>query len=176
MIRSFIRINRNILIIIGLCVTVAFSGANSEKIGDNLQIALPVMALACSAVNGEAGGLLLRYIGVEVVLKSSKYGLSDAAINIRPNGGTKGFPSGHTTAAVFGTSSLVHSCITANPWVRGVVIISGGYVGASRIEAGAHFLFQVLAGVLLGWLGERSHLLFRRLRVLLGRQKYIFGK
>ncbi len=170
MIRSFIQANRNVLVIIILCITVAFSGTKSEKIGDNLQIALPVMALVCSAVNGEAGSLLLRYIGVEMVLKSSKHGLGDAAINIRPNGGTMGFPSRHTAAAAFGASSLVHSCITANPWVKGVVIISGGFVGASRIEAGAHFLFQVLAGALLGWLGERSHVLFRRLRVLFGRQ------
>lgn len=171
MIRSFIQINRNILIIVVLCMAVAFSGSKSEKIGDNLQVVLPVMALVCSAVNGEAGSLLLRYIGVEVVLKSSKFGLGAAAINIRPNGGTKGFPSGHTTVAIFGTSNLLHSCITANPWVKGIVIISGGYVGASRIEAGAHFLFQVLAGALLGWLGERSHLLFRRLRILMTRQK-----
>lgn len=150
------------LAIIGLVIAVtALSPAeNSERIGDRFQFALPIMGFMCSLSNGEVIDYAIRYATVEVIMKSSKIGLGEAKINERPNGYFHGFPSGHTSAAAYGASYLVHACIDKNLLVKGAVILSAGYVGGSRIEADKHTLFQVLFGALLGWGCDR---LFRRM-------------
>lgn len=142
-----------IMLVIG--VMALTPAPNSERIGDRLQYALPILGLACSISNGDAVEYAIRYIAVEIVLKSSKIGLGTRELNRRPNGDYYGFPSGHTTAAAYGASYLVHSCIERNLLVKGAVIISAGYVGSSRIEADKHTVIQVLFGVLLGWGGDR---------------------
>lgn len=147
-----------------VAVAVFMGSAEVEKIGDRLQVALPVAGLACAVANGDAVSYLLRFIGTNAVVQSFKRGLGDAEINLRPSGGERGFPSGHTAAAVFGASYLVHQCVERNKVLQGVAIFSGAFVGASRIEAGKHFLFQVMFGALLGWLGERGLVLFRTMR------------
>ncbi|KPD10623.1 phosphatase PAP2 family protein [Phaeobacter sp. 11ANDIMAR09] len=162
---NFIK-TRNGLVLTSLLLTVLLGRGQVDRTGDHLQLVLPVAALTCSVVNGEAASYLFRLVSVAAVVHGSKRGLQNAPINLRPSGAQHGFPSGHTAAAAFGTSSLVNSCVKKNPWVKGAIILSGGYVGASRIEVGAHFLFQVVAGALLGWLGERSHILLRALRTL----------
>lgn len=149
------------LIAAGLAVTVALTPPNAERYGDNFQIVLPVMALGCSVVNGQAGEFLLRYFVMFFAAHGTKRALADEPINIRPHGGGHGFPSAHTSTAVLGASSLVHDCVTGSPFVRGLVILAAGYTGASRIEAGAHDIWQVLAGALLGWTCDRA---FRRNR------------
>lgn len=138
-----------------------------ERMGDRLQFALPVAGLVCAAANGHALKYTIRFASTMAVVHTFKRGLGDAEINLRPSGGLQGFPSGHTAAAVFGASYLVHDCIQRNKLMQGVAIFSGAYVGASRIEAGKHFLFQVLAGALLGWLGERAAGLFQMLKQVL---------
>ena len=114
-----------------------------------------MVAWSCAAVNGQASEYALRFVGMWLVSHGTKNALGDAAINIRPHGGGNGFPSAHTSAAVFGASSLVHDCVTGNPWVQGVVLLSAGYVGGSRMEVKAHDVWQVLFGALYGWLFER---------------------
>lgn len=135
-----------------------------EKTGDSLQVALPVAGLACAVVNGDAVLYAVKFTATMAVVHGFKRGLGDNEINHRPSGGLQGFPSGHTAAAVFGTSYLVNDCLRKNALLQGLTIFSGAYVGASRIEAGKHFLFQVLAGALLGWLGERGHRIHVRRR------------
>jgi membrane-associated phospholipid phosphatase len=150
-----------IVIVLTLAATMAVTEKRAERWGDTLQIALPALAFACAITNGSALEYAGRFLVLEAIVQGSKYGLGDAPINIRPNGGDKGFPSGHTAAAVFGASSLVGSCIEKNPWVKGAVIITAGFVGGSRIDANKHNVWQVLAGALVGWLTDR---LFRRAR------------
>ncbi len=157
-------VSNNTLIACSLIIAVTAGAGRSEKTGDFLQIALPVSAWACSAASGEAASTFLRFAAVEAVVLASKHGLGPAPVNRRPSGSLHGFPSGHTAAAAFGVSSLLNGCVRKAPLVQGLVVLSGGYVGASRIEAGAHFLFQVVWGAFLGWLGERSVHLFRRFR------------
>jgi membrane-associated phospholipid phosphatase len=147
------------IIAVTIAMTVGLTERNVERIGDNLQMALPLLGFACAITNGKAVDYTVRFVAMEVILHSSKNGLGDAAINQRPSGGHRGFPSGHTTAAAFGASSLVHSCIQNNLWAKGAVILTAGYVGGSRIEADKHTVVQVLFGALLGWLADRS---FRR--------------
>ena len=147
------------LVMLILVVAVLFSAPVSERYGDRLQIALPVAGLVCTVLTGGAGEYLIRFAVLEVLLHGSKQGLGAAAINRRPDGGLEGFPSGHTAAAAFGASVLVHDCIRASAPARAVVLIAAGFTGASRIAAGKHTIWQVLGGVLLGWGTER---LFRR--------------
>ena len=149
------------IILVVLALSVALSAPSAERIGDRLQIALPVLGLGCAALTGGMGEYLVRFVVLEGVLHASKRGLGAAAINRRPNGGSGGFPSGHTAAATFGAASLVQECLRASPFVQGSVILAAAFTGTSRVEAGAHTIWQVLAGALLGW---ASACLFRRRR------------
>jgi len=134
-----------------LAATLLFTAPVAERYGDRLQIVLPVLALGCSVLTGSVGEYMVRLVGLEVVVHSTKLGLGERPINQRPDGGYKGFPSGHTAAASFGASALVHECIGKSPFVKGVVILGAAFTGASRIEADKHNIWQVLAGALTGW-------------------------
>ncbi len=160
------------LIVLAMLATVLITKPDVERYGDNFQIALPIIALGCAATNGQALDFVARYATMMVVVHGSKNLLGDAKINQRPRGGGKGFPSGHTSTAVLGASYLVHSCVDNNIWVKGLAVISAGFVGGSRIAVGAHDIWQVLVGALTGWLCERG---FRGRRSLLGWIRHIFA-
>ena len=150
--------------LIAVCVVLGLTAAVSaprgvEKIGDNLQIALPMLGWGCSIINGQGLDYFVRFLTLNVFIHGSKQGLGYAEINMRPNGSDEGFPSGHTSAAAFGASNLIYMCVQKNHWVQGVVLISAAFVGGSRVEANKHDMWQVLAGMFLGWLTDR---LFRR--------------
>lgn len=143
------------IVLIVLLLTVLLTAPVAERYGDKLQIALPLLGLGCTVLTGGTGEYLLRFVAMEAVVHGSKNTLGRTEINLRPNGGGQGFPSGHTAAAVFGASYLVHDCLEASMPAKAAVIIAAGFTGASRIEAGKHTIWQVLAGVLVGWLCER---------------------
>jgi membrane-associated phospholipid phosphatase len=164
--RKIFKYSKGSLVVGTLAIATLCGNSHVERTGDYLQIALPVAAFTCSVANGEALSNFLRFATVTAVVHGAKHSLNDTPINLRPSGSAHGFPSGHTAAAAFGASSLVNSCVKKNPWIQGIAILSGGFVGVSRIEAGAHFLFQVICGALLGWLGERSVHIFRMLRLI----------
>ncbi len=151
-----VRRGRNAIILVVLAVTILITPPIPERYGDRLQIALPLLGLGCSVVTGGAGEYLLRFLLLEVAIHGPKNALGELPINQRPRGGIHGFPSGHSAAASFGASALVHTCIEKSPFVKGAVIVAAGFVGTSRVEAGAHNIWQVLAGILLGWAVERA--------------------
>ncbi len=146
---------RKAIILAVLALSVALSAPSPERIGDRLQIALPLLGLGCAVLTGGGGEYLLRFGVLEVVVRGSKLGLGEAAINQRPRGGLQGFPSGHTAAATFGASALAQECVKNSPLVQGAVLLGAAFTGASRVEAGAHDIWQVLAGALVGWGTER---------------------
>jgi membrane-associated phospholipid phosphatase len=154
-----LRRHRVAIVVIVLILVLLVTPPLSRRYGDRLQIALPMLGLGCSVLTGGTGEYLARFAIMEVILQGSKHGLGDAPINVRPDGRLKGFPSGHSTAAAFGASALVHECLRSSPPVQAAVVIAAGFTGASRIEAQRHDIWQVLAGILLGYLSER---LFRR--------------
>lgn len=146
--------------VLALLLLVAFvPDREAEHIGDRLQVALPLAGWACAFANGEGGGYALRFAASWLTVHGLKNGLGDAPLNHRPHGGLRGFPSGHTAAAAFGASYLAQGCLQRNPWAAGTSVIAAGFTGASRIEAGAHTIWQVLWGALIGWVFERA---FRR--------------
>ncbi|WP_322867722.1 phosphatase PAP2 family protein [Aquicoccus sp. G2-2] len=156
-----LRRHRAAIVVVVLILVLLVTPPLSRRYGDRLQIALPLLGLGCSVLTGGTGEYLTRFVVMETILQGTKRGLGDAPINVRPDGNLKGFPSGHSTAAAFGASALVHECLRASPPVQAAVIIAAGFTGASRIAAERHDIWQVLAGILLGYLTER---LFRRRR------------
>lgn len=85
-----------------------------------------------------------------------KQASGDADYNRRPNGGAQGMPSAHTSTAVLGASRLARDCVSGNPIVQTVTLLSAGFVGTSRVDAGAHDIWQVLAGAILGLICDRA--------------------
>lgn len=152
----FKRVN---LVVAALVVAVVLCEPKARRYGDRLQVALPLVAYACAIADGKGSELLLRFAAVFVVSHTAKRTLGDIPLNTRPSGGEHGFPSAHTAAASFGASSLVTDCLPRVPVVQATIVIAAGFVGASRIEAGKHDIWQVLGGAIIGWVGDR---LFRR--------------
>lgn len=154
--RQLRRVSLPPLFAVILAAIVLLTGVQAEKLGDRFQIALPLMGMACSVANGQGPEYLLRYGVMFTGLHSVKFGLGDAEINQRPNGGDRGMPSGHTATAVFGASTLLHECAMNSLPMRAAVILAAGFTGASRMDAGAHDIWQVLAGTLWGLACDRA--------------------
>lgn len=142
-------------VILAAIALVCTASLRAERLGDNFQIVLPVLALGCQAANGKGAEYMLRYAVLFTGIHGTKRLLGDAPINVRPSGSLQGMPSGHTATAVFGASTLINECVGGNLWLRTAVIVAAGFTGASRIEAGAHTIWQVLAGVLWGLACDR---------------------
>jgi membrane-associated phospholipid phosphatase len=159
------------VVMLALALVALGTRSDVERYGDNYQIALPIIALGCEVVNGQALTYLGRYAVMFVGLHGTKRGLGDADIAHRPRGGLEGFPSGHTATATFGAAKLAQSCLKGAPIAQTVAILAAGYTGASRIEAGAHDIWQVLAGAIWGIIcavgflpGSRARAAVRHLR------------
>jgi membrane-associated phospholipid phosphatase len=146
-------------LILILLATLAVSGRSVERLGTSYQYVLPLAALACSVSTGQAADFMIRY-GVQLALvHGPKTALAGTRINQRPRGGDFGMPSGHTATATLGASRLVHDCVTGHPVAQFTAILAAGYVGGSRIAVGAHDVWQVILGALVGWTCDRA---FRR--------------
>ena len=144
------------IVMLALVLSVVFCARDVRSYGDRLQIALPLVAYGC-AITGRAGGeFFLRFATSFFTAHAIKRSLGETELNARPHGGTHGFPSAHTTAAVIGASSLVHDCLRGSPIAQATVIAAAAFVGASRISVGAHDIWQVFAGVLLGLVCDRA--------------------
>lgn len=150
------RIVRAPVILALLALALAAGSLRPERVGDRLQVALPLLAWACAANRGEAAEYLLRYGVMFVSAHGAKQGLGGAQMNRRPNGGAEGFPSAHTSTAVLGASRLASDCLALHPLGQAAVVFAAAFVGGSRIEAGKHDIWQVLAGALLGLACDRA--------------------
>lgn len=135
---------------LALVLAMVVVDLNVERIGDRLQIALPIAGLACAIGTGNAVPYFGRYVGLEVMIKGPKALLGALEINQRPNGGLSGFPSGHTAVATFGAAGLAKTCLAQSKQGQVVVYLAAAYVGGSRVESDKHYLFQTIAGALLG--------------------------
>lgn len=134
-----------------LVLLVLASGRVAERVGDSLQVALPVAAWGCAIAGGNGLQYFGRYILLEAGIKIPKLTLGDAPINQRPNGGSQGFPSGHTAAATFGATGLAVTCLNQSKLAQGTVLMAAAFTGTSRADADKHTAWQVLAGAVWGW-------------------------
>ncbi|MEI4484865.1 phosphatase PAP2 family protein [Frigidibacter sp. MR17.14] len=150
---AVMRVTQVILLVLAL--TVALGDWRASKVGDRLQIALPLLALACQPSPFAAQEFVLRYGAMFTAAHGTKRALDGTEINRRPDGGASGFPSAHTSTAVLGASALLRDCLVRAPVAQGVAIFAATFVGASRIDAGRHDIWQVFAGALLGLGSDR---------------------
>ncbi|MDR9486387.1 MULTISPECIES: phosphatase PAP2 family protein [Sediminimonas] len=157
-----------IAVVLVLAGVLALTEREVERYGDNLQIALPLLALSCEAVNGRGLEYLGRYAIMFTGLHGTKYAMGETELNTRPRGGYKGFPSGHTATASFGAATLVQRCVTGSPAVQAGVILAAALTGTSRVDAGAHTTLQVVAGAIWGLLCSMAFHDTRRPRRWLG--------
>ena len=143
-----------------IVVVIIISGRSSEKIGDKLQVILPVAAWGCAIAGGNGVSFFGRYLLLEAGIKIPKHTLGEAPINQRPDGGLRGFPSGHTAAATFGATGLAQTCMSHNKLAQGSVLLAAAFTGGSRIEADTHTIWQVLAGAIWGWFAQCAALVW----------------
>ena len=126
-------------------------GSDLERLGTVLSIALPFAAGYCAIKQGKAAEFYTGLAVETVVVEGVKSGLGDAKINIRPNGGPKGFPSGHMAAATFGATSLARTCFPDRPAAKVIVFGLALLTGYTRVHAGKHTWSQVGAGATVGF-------------------------
>jgi membrane-associated phospholipid phosphatase len=138
-----------IAVLLGLTVLVTVP--DNRRLGSALQVVLPLIALGCAATRGETVGTLGRFAVLQVGIKGPKHLIGDSPISQRPDGGDSGFPSGHTAVASFGAVQVIKHCAALHPVTRAAAIAAAAFTGGSRIEAGRHSLWQVMAGAVWGW-------------------------
>jgi membrane-associated phospholipid phosphatase len=143
------------IILVVLISSLMLTPRDAEKYGDTLQIVLPVLAGACALANGNIGDFAVRFTALELAIHIPKNTLGEIPLNLRPSGNTGGFPSGHTSAATFGATSLIFNCVTGNVWVKSIIALGAAFTGTSRVQADMHNIWQVFAGWILGFLMDR---------------------
>lgn len=129
--------------------------------GNNGTLILGLSTLLFLAWRAKDGRAALRVV-VVMLTETALYGLLKAIswhgfhLLARPSGGDGGFPSGHTAAHV----CLAYLLTERFPKLAPLWWAWAGVMGWSRVEAGAHWAYQITAGALLGLavaatLGER---------------------
>jgi membrane-associated phospholipid phosphatase len=134
-----------------LALTVLVTVPDNRRLGDALQVVLPLIALGCAATRRETVELLGQFALLQAGVKGPKYLVGERAIGRRPDGGNRGFPSGHTAVATFGAVQIVKQCAVLHPVTKAAAFAAAAVTGGARIEAGRHSLWQTMAGGLWGW-------------------------
>jgi len=143
-----------VFLVLLLCAAIPARASQTERVGDTLQFLLPAAGAVCSFGRSGLRDYALRFAALEAMIHLPKNALGEAPINLRPDGGTRGIPSGHTAAAFFGASAVARTCLRESPPAQMAVWGAAMFTGGSRIEAGAHFLFQVVFGALVGLVAD----------------------
>ena len=119
-----------------------------EKLGDNLQIALPLSAFASTFIwkdNQKAQLRFMKTMGTSFIVT---HGLKILINKERPNGGDYSFPSGHTSAAFTG-AAFIDKRYGYKVGVPAYLLAS--FVGWSRVNANKHDYWDVLGGIIIGY-------------------------
>ncbi len=122
----------------------ALSDQDITDIGDTLQWALPVAAYASTAIaqDWEGAKQYTASLGTTVIVTSL---LKDTAEKMRPSSESRlSFPSGHTSAAFSGASFI--DSRYGHGWGIPAYALAA-FTGYSRINADAHHVDDVLAGM-----------------------------
>jgi membrane-associated phospholipid phosphatase len=139
------------VVVVLLALTFLVTLPSNRRLGDALQVVLPLVAFGCAATRGETVELLGRFVVLQAGIKGPKYLLGESTISRRPDGGDRGFPSGHTAVATFGAMQTIKQCARLHPITNAAVIAAATITGGSRIESGRHTLWQVMSGAIWGW-------------------------
>jgi membrane-associated phospholipid phosphatase len=115
-------------------------------------------ALATYAIGRALGKPRIAIVGADLfraqlVAQGAVQAVKFSTQRTRPDGTRLSFPSGHTAAA-FSTATVLHRDLG---WKVGVAAYAAStMVAASRIQAGRHYLSDVIAGATVGILAGRS--------------------
>lgn len=97
---------------------------------------------------------------IKVIVGRRRPGETGEAYHFRPFGGDHSFPSGHTTQA-FSLASVIAEYYD-EPWVDLASYGIATLVGLARVEQGAHFPSDVLAGTIIGTVAGKSIVRFHQ--------------
>ena len=139
------------VIVVLLALTILATVPDNRRMGSALQVVLPLMALGCAATRGNTVESLGRFAVLQVGVKGSKHLFGEAPVSRRPDGGSRGFPSGHTAVASFGAVQMIRHCAPLHPVTNAAAVAAAALAGGSRIESGRHSLWQTIAGAVWGW-------------------------
>jgi len=137
-----------VCLLFGLTAQPSAAGAKSgaELTGDILQLLIPAAGLGATYYlddaegRGQLAGAWIATMGVTVALKLS-------IDKTRPDGGSRSFPSGHTSFAFSGAAFIQQRY----GWKYGLPAYAGAaFTACSRVFAGRHFVEDVVAGAALG--------------------------
>lgn len=145
------RLGAAVALALGLGLAPAAAEDSFERAGDFLMVALPAAAGVCALADGRGGDFVAGLATTQLVTRGGKLATQDMQIGQRPNGGRLGFPSGHTSMAMFGATNLAKGCFEDQPGLGLLAYGTAALVGASRIHADKHTLTQVVAGALVGY-------------------------
>jgi len=117
-----------------------------EKIGDYVQIAIPLTAWATTLAIGDTDGQIDFYKSFGATFVTTQV-LKYAVDEERPYGGHHSFPSGHTSASFQG-AAFIHFRYGFK--YAAVAYAAATFVGYSRVISDNHYTHDVLAGAAIG--------------------------
>lgn len=122
-----------------------------EDFGTAMKYGLPLAAAVCAAHDDRLEDFAIRGALQAVVVLGLKTWLDGTPISVRPNGQGRGFPSGHSASAAFGTADLGGKCFPDDRAAGIGLYGAAGLTAASRVHAGEHTMQQALTGALIGF-------------------------
>jgi membrane-associated phospholipid phosphatase len=137
---------------LGLSAPAAAGEFDQEnRIATAVQLALPVIAGFCAVRQDRISTYMAGFAVETLSVQGLKYGLGDAAINQRPRGADRGFPSGHAALAMYGATNIARKCVPDKP-VLGLLAYGAALaVAASRVHSGNHTAGQAMSGLAIGY-------------------------
>ena len=132
------------------CALVANSFAQDidyEKLGDNLQIALPASALVSTFIWKDHQKAPLQFIKTMGTSFVVTHRLKRAINKERPNGRDYSFPSGHTSIAFAGAAFIEKRY---GYKIGAPAYLLASYVGWSRVNANKHDYWDIIGGAIIG--------------------------
>jgi membrane-associated phospholipid phosphatase len=115
--------------------------------------ALGMYIIGRASHSPRVGALGADLVDAQIVNGVLTQGLKYAVQRTRPNGSSRSFPSGHTSATV-ATAAVIHEHYG---WkVAAPFYALGGYVSASRMVDHQHFASDVIFGAALGIVSGRA--------------------
>ena len=128
-----------------ICIGCCWADNIYKYAGDIGQYAVPGYAAIFSWYKGDNDGILMLAVHAGATSLMS-HGLKLSVESARPHGGTKSFPSAHTSSAFVGATYL-HSRYGFQASILAYAYAS--FVGYSRVKLRAHWDRDIFAGAII---------------------------